>query len=693
MVCDGAKRKALVVPLALAALIFGAGDADAKIREIVIESTESPAFGGATFGEAGQYEVLKGRAFGELDPNDRRNAIITDIELAPKNERGMVEYETTFQIVKPVDMEGASGLMWHDVPNRGGRITIVEDERHFGDVGLSSGWQGDATGRTAPAENNDYVVVPIARNPDGSAITGPVMGRIMNASGPASQQIFIHSNPMPYRPASLDTSQASLVSHSHEAMDGTIEGEEVIPSSDWAFAKCDAGNPFPGTPDASEICLKNGFDPALLYQVVFTAQDPPVLGIGFAAFRDIASFLKYEEADAMGNPNPLAGEIDNVISRGRSQSGNFIRQFLHQGFNEDEAGRRVQDGAWPIVAGRRLALNFRFAMPDGVLKLYEPGIEGTQSWGPWEDPVRGVPTAGILDRCNATNTCPKVIEHFGSAEMWGMKVSLAFVGTSADRDIPLPENVRRYYLPSTNHGGGDGGFTTELLDAPACPSIGWGVGVLPDNPMPQNETVNAIRHHFREWVMHDTLPPGSVYPTLADGTLADPDKESLGYPTLPGVPSHAPTGFINPVIDYDFGPDFNYSDGTGVMSRLPPSIKRVIPMKAPVVDADGNERGGVPIVLMEAPLGTYLGWNITAGGFHDGKPCNYAGGFVPFAETREERLANGDTRVSLEERYGNRAGFLNAVRTAVYKVQASGFLLPEDGERIIQQASESDILR
>jgi hypothetical protein len=678
---------------AVVGIVLGSGGADAKVREIVIESTASPAFDGASFGDAGQYEVLKGRVFGELDPADRRNAIITDIELAPKNERGMVEYEATFQITKPIDLENASGLMWHDVPNRGGRITIDTAERALGDIGLSSGWQGDNSGRTAPGANNDYVVVPIAKNPDGSSISGSVMGRIMNASGPASQPIYIHSNPMPYRPASLDTARATLVTHRHESMDGTVEGEEPVASSDWAFAKCDADHPFPGTPDPSEICLRNGFDPNLLYQVVFTAEDPPVLGIGFAAFRDVASFLKYEDADAMGHPNPLRGAVDNVISRGRSQSGNFIRQFLHQGFNEDEAGRRVQDGAWPIVAGRRLAMNFRFAMPDGVLKLYEPGIEGTQSWGPSEDPARGVPTAGILDRCTATNTCPKVVEHFGSAEMWGMKVSLAFLGSSGDVDIPLPDNVRRYYVASTEHNGGPGGFSTELLPVPACPSSGWGVGRLPSNPMPHTETYNAIRHHFRQWVMYDAAPPDSVYPTLAAGTLADADKESLGYPPLPGVPSHAPTGFINPIIDYDFGPEFNYSDGTGVMSQVPPTIKRVLPTKAPRVDVDGNELGGVPVVLLEAPLGTYLGWNITDGGFHDGQPCNYAGGFVPFATTREERLASGDTRLSLEERYGDHGGYVNAVATAVYKVQAAGFLLPEDVERLVQEARDSDVLR
>ncbi|MEE8439764.1 MAG: alpha/beta hydrolase domain-containing protein, partial [Micropepsaceae bacterium] len=555
MFCRKSAHNASVATCAGIALIclLASAPVEAKITQIVIERTTSPAFDGTAFGSAGQYEVMAGRAYGELDPNDAHNAIITDIHLAPTNQRGMVEYEATFQITKPIDMSKASGLLWHDVPNRGRRLTIIPTEREFGDIGLSSGWQGDNSGRTVPGENNDYVIVPVARNPDGSPITGQVMGRIMNASGMDSQTIYVHSNPMPYEPASLDTSKASLTTHSAETRDGRIEGQASIAPSDWAFARCDAEHPFPGAPDARQICVKGGFDPNLLYQIVFTAQDPPVLGIGFAAFRDIGSFFKYAETDDMGTPNPIANKITHAISRGVSQSGNYIRQFLHQGFNEDEAGRKVHDGAWPIVAGRRIALNFRFAMPDGVLKLFEPGIEGTQSWGPSADPVRGIPTAGILDRCAASDTCPKVLEHFGAAEMWGMKVSPAFVGTAADKDIPLPSNVRRYYIGSTRHGGGPGGFNTELLPAPACPSIGWGVASLANNPMPHTETVNALRVHFRQWVMNDTLPPPSAYPTLASGQLVDPDKESLGFPTIPGLPANAPTGFINPMIDYDYG--------------------------------------------------------------------------------------------------------------------------------------------
>ena len=681
------------LPCVLAAGLAISSTAQARITRILIDSKVSPAFNGANFGAAGQYETLVGRAFGELDPNDRRNAVIQDIKLAPRNARRMVEYTATFQLTKPVDMTKASHLMWHDVPNRSGRITIVPIERGFGDIGLSSGWQGDNSGRTAPGPDNDTVTVPVAKNPDGSPITGKVMGRILNVSGKNSQPLMVHANPLPYRPASLDTRQASLVTHASETIDGEIGGAAEIAPENWAFAKCTAEAPFPGTPDPTQICVKNGFDPKLLYQVVFTAKDPLVLGIGFAAFRDMASFFRFAEKDDAGTANPVAGGVSYTITRGQSQSGNFIRGFLHFGFNEDEAGHQVYDGAWPIIAGRRIALNYRFAMPDGVLKLYEPGSEGPQWWGDAPDPVRGLPSAGILDRCTATHTCPKIIEHFGAAEVWGLKLTPEWVGSAAAADIALPDNVRRYYIPSTQHGGGRGGFAAMPPAAPACPSVGYGQGALPANPVPHTETVNALRVHFRDWVMKGVAPPPSHYPTLKDGMLVDANAEAMGFPAIPGLPEHAPTGLINPGLDYDFGPDFNYVDGTGVETVVPPRIKQVINLKVPRVDADGNELGGVPVVLRDAPLGTYLGWNITAAGFHKGQICNYAGGMVAFAKTKAERLANEDPRLSLEERYGNHDGYVRAVEAAAHKAVATGFLLEADQNKLIAAAAASDVLK
>lgn len=680
--------------LAAGAALVGLPDgAQARVTRIVIDTQASPAFNGASFGGAGPYETLAGRAFGELDPNDPRNAIIQDIKLAPRNARGMVEYTASFQLTKPIDMSRSSHLMWHDVPNRAGRITIGTLERASGDIGLSSGWQGDNSGRTVPSATNDTVAVPVARNPDGSPITGQVMGRILNASGPASRPMIVHSNPLPYRPVTLDTKQATLTTHASESIDGVIGATAEIAPGDWAFARCNADNPFPGTPDPTQICLKSGFDPKLLYQVVFTAKDPLVLGIGFAAFRDVASFFRNAEKDDVGTPNPVAHGVTWSITRGRSQSGNFIRGFIHLGFNQDEAGRQVYDGAWPIIAGRRIALNIRFAMPDGVLKLYEPGSEGPQWWTPWPDPVRGLPAAGILDRCTASHTCPKIIEHFGSAEVWGLKLSPEWVGTAGDADIPLPDNVRRYYIPSTQHGGGKGGFSTVALAPPACPSAGYGQGMLADNPVPQTETANAIEMHFRDWVMKGVAPPPSRYPNLADGTLVDDTSQAMGFPTLPGLPSGSPTGLVNPVLDYDFGPGYNPTDGSGIMTVVPPRIKHVIRMKVPKVDADGNELGGVPVVLRDAPLGTYLGWNITAAGFHKGQVCNYAGGMIPFAKTKAERLADEDPRPSLEERYTNHAGYVAAVAAAAHKAMAEGFLLEPDTKKLVAAADASDVLK
>src|SRR5262249_39649706 len=351
-------RRSVLVKVAVAAalLTWAAPPVQARVKKIIIDTKVSPAFDGATFGEAGQYETLAGRIFGEIDPNDPHNTIITDIGLAGKNAKGRVEYIASFFLVKPIDMSKSSHLMWQDVPNRGGRLTIVAAERNYGDVGLSSGWQGDNSGNTAPSEKSDYAIVPIAKNPDGSPITGLVMGRIVNANGVDSRPMIVNSNPVPYKPASLDTKKATLTTHASETIDGKIGATATIPSSDWAWAKCSATTPFPGTPDPTQICLKNGFDPKLLYQVVFTARDPYVLGIGFAAFRDAASFFRNATQDDEGTPNPVAKQISWVISRGRSQSGTFLRALVHLGFTEDEANRKVYDGVWPIIAARRLSL-------------------------------------------------------------------------------------------------------------------------------------------------------------------------------------------------------------------------------------------------------------------------------------------------------------------------------------------------
>ena len=666
----------------------------ARVTRIVVDEVlpfAEPA--GGAVGIA--YEQIAGRAFGELDPKLPGNAIIQDIELA-KDADGKVRYVASFLIVKPVDMRRASGLMWHEVPNRGRLLGLPPQERAFGDVTLVSAWQGDNAGwtavrPTASVAGMHWLQVPVARG-----VTGDVFGRIVNRTGKNSQPLIVQNNPVPYRPVSLDTAKSKLVSRGGENMRGEVTDERAVAAGDWAWAKCDDKTPFPGVPDPTLICLKDGFDPARLYQVVFTAADPYVLGVGFAAWRDVADYFR----NSKDKENPLAGSITHSIARGISQSGNYLRGWLHLGFNRGEAGNRVHDGLWPIIAGRRIALNFRWAQPDGVLELYQAGSEGPQWWLPHPDPARGLPSAGILDRCEATKTCPKIIEHFGSAEVWALKLTPEWVGTDGKADLPLPESVRRYYIASSNHNGGAGGFDTSIPGAalpktgPSCPGNNFGVGVLPANPVPHTQTVNAIRVHFRDWVMRNVVPPPSRYPMLANGTLAEAHKKAIGFPALPGLrPTIPEPDFIMPVHDYDWGPQFNALDGAGIPSNAPPRIKQVLKMYAPKVDADGNELGGAPVVLLDAPLGTYLGWNIAAGGFHKDQICNYVGGMLPFAKTAAERKAAGDPRPSLEERYGTHEGYVAEVRKAAARASAEGFLLPGDAEMLIKAAQASAVLR
>ena len=732
------RHRATWFTLAVVAVLAWAPPAHARVTRIILDPPTALA------GQDIPYQTIAGRAWGELDPSDPQNALITDIALAPRNPHGKVEYIASFFIVKPVDLSQASGIMWHDVPNRGGRITITADLRNLHDVGLSSGWQGDNAGApavpanaadipgTPPFGTNEWVKVPVL-----SGVTGQIFGRIINRSGPGAQPLNVMGNPIPYFPVNpASNAGATLTTHLHETINGIVTVGATVPNSDWKF--CGGGTfaaPTPVTALPVRLCLKDGFDATKLYQLVYTVKDPYVLGAGTAAFRDVGSFFRYEAHDDFGTANPLAGAIKWSIIRGSSQSGNFTRHFIHLGMNEDEAGRIVHNGAWPLIAGRRVANNSRWGQPDGVLELYQMGSEGPQWWHRFPDHVRHLPTRGILDRCHRTHTCPKIIETFGGAEVFALKMTTSWVGTSADTDIPLPKNVRRYYLPSSTHGGGNGA-TTENPDpagAVSCPGNNWGKGTLRANPVPATGLVNRMRVALRDWLMHDTPPPPSQWPTLKpleedddrdDGrkghdrddddrkghakfkpTLVDPTKKAMGFPSgVPGIPDSIflPENFVFPVFDYDWGPEYDHSEASGIPTNAPPPILHVIKMKVPRVDADGNELGGVPTVQRDAPLGTYLGWNITAGApgdpgydgrpVHAGQVCNYIGGMVPFFKTKAQRLAAGDPRLSLEERYVTHAGYVAAVRAAANNAFNRGYLLAADRDALIAQAKDSDVL-
>ena len=323
----------------VAVILASAAPADAHITRIIIEHRESPAYQGRFFGETGQYERLTGHAYGELDPKNPLNAIITDIQFAPRNAHGMVDYVASFSLAKPMDLGKTSGVLIYEVANRG-RIALASasndpgamaDYFKRGHVLLSSGWQGDIP----PADGMETIAVPIAKNADGSSITGPVLVRFSDMAPKVSTLPIVYARGAGVarpQPASLDTSKALLTRRASER-------GEIIPirSSDWAFADCSAVA-FPGTPDPAKICLKGGFDPAFLYELTYTAKDPQVLGIGYAATRDLNSFFRYGEQDASGASNVLAKKMSFAIGQGNSQSGNFLRSFIHLGFNRGESG-------------------------------------------------------------------------------------------------------------------------------------------------------------------------------------------------------------------------------------------------------------------------------------------------------------------------------------------------------------------
>lgn len=614
-------------------------------------------------------EAVRGVFYGEVDPGDPRNAVITDIKHAPRNARGMVEYSASLLLYRPTDPAKASGVMLYDVPNRGNGFARPGAEGH---VLVMSGWQGDID----EAPGVQWAKVPVARG-----LTGGAMARFDSVQGsPRSIPIVAGFGRMSARPlpVSLDTRKARLM------VERNGQKAMFLKPGDWAFADC-RELPFPGKPDGTQLCLKNGFDPDAAYTLGYTGKDPLVLGLGFAMTRDLITYLRSGKPDDAGHPNPAGTGVRWTIGAGQSQSGNYLRTFLNLGFNRGEDGTRIFDGLNPNIAARQLSMNIRFAVPGSGARLWEPGSEGTLWWGRYTDKTRGLGTTSLLDQCTKTRTCPKIVETFGSAEFWGLRGSPMMVGTDAKTDIPLPATVRRYYSPGVTHGGSfKGGFPAG--GEPVPPGC-----ALAGNPNPSRETVRVALAALIDWVKSGKEPPASRYPTLASGDLVEPKAEAMGWPAIPGVPK--PDASLYQFHDYDFGRGYDARRATGVTDTQPPRLRRILPARVPRVNADGNESSGVPSTQHMVPLGTYTGWNVLSKGYGAGGNCVFFGGFIPFARTKAERDGKGDPRLSLEERYTDHGGFVSAIRKAVAAQQASGWLMRDDADRLIKEAEASDVLR
>jgi hypothetical protein len=435
--------------------------------------------------------------------------------------------------------------------------------------------------------------------------------------------------------------------------------------------------------------------------MAYTAKNPLVLGVGFAAFRDLGSFLRYGTLAPGGGANPIAGTVTKASTVGGSQSAAFLHGFIFWGFNKDESGRKVFDGAWPQVDGRMMVMNIRWGQPNTLMYLYMGGDEVPVWWADYPNLARGLPANGMFHRCAQNNTCPEILETFASAEIYSEKFHASLCGFTCIEDIPIPSNVHRYFTPGGTHGGGAANFTWT---SPATIATPAGQS-LPTSPIPAMHTNNALNFAFVQLIMQGTPMPPSVYPTIARGELVPNTAAAEGFPNIPGLPYQGDQAW--PPFVYDFGPGENYDQESGIPTIQPPIVKAVLPAYAARVNADGNDSvvTGMRTVLGEAPLGTYVGWNLATTGWYGPNASNgpgsvgqvfagagNSGGYWPFWDTRANRLAAGDPRPSLEERYGTHDGYVCVVTRAVNVAVQQRFLLPSEAPTLIANAAASNVL-
>jgi Alpha/beta hydrolase domain len=677
----------IVSALATAAALVVAPAADARIIKVQITTTESPTFGGYSWPSVGQYEKIVGKAFGEVDPTDPKNAVIVDIELAPRNANGNVEYAFDFYILKPIDLSQGAHKVMYEPPNRGGktwaslgRVPGGNDPGSITDPtvlansflmprGYTMVWSGwDKSAGTSTANFNITVTLPIATNPDGSSITGPAYEYIVTSGT---------SFTLSYPAATLDQTQATLTHRVH-----LDDLPEVIPVSEWEYT------------DASLMAIRllpagTSFVANDIYEFSYTAKDPSVNGLGFAAIRDWNAWLRYEAADDFGTPNPLAGDITRIYTEISSQPGRLLNDFRHLGFNQAENGKQVFDGMmqW-IAAGDGINMNYRFSQPGRTERnrqdhLYVEGVF------PFANVTTTDPFTGKTDsryaRCETTGTCPLGVEIYSANEYWVKAASLLHTTPDGKRDLHDSPFTRNYLMSSMQHGTGN------AANRGNCQQF--------QNPLNSAPVQRALFIALDEWSTEGRKPPHSRVPKLSDGTLVPPLPQSrMGFPNIPGVTY---TGLKTTRYLLDYGSNF-YE--TGIATVNPPVITPpyqdnpangpIYPSFVPKTDRDGNDIAGVRLPDVTVPLATYTGWALRSGVWaNDG--CEAAGQFIPFARTKAERLVSGDPRPSVEERYPSFDKYYNQVRRAVDNMVKDRLMLCEDAddqiERLVQEGLEAGV--
>jgi hypothetical protein len=445
----------------------------------------------------------------------------------------------------------------------------------------------------------------------------------------------------------------------------SVEGpRRIVPRDQWSFSRSEGSAQ---VVDATRVSLKTKFEPNKIYEVVYTAENPPVVGLGPAAIRDVISMLKYKSADALSIP---AGAITRATAFGISQSGRFLRTYLYYGFNRSEDNRKVFDGVIAQVAGAgRGSFNHRFAQPsrDGhpYINFFYPTDIFPFTDAAEKDPDTGV-TDGLLTHAGAPELLPKIFYTNSEYEYWGRAASLIHTTIDGAADAPLMDNVRIYLLSAGQHG-------------PSAFPPAQTIGQQRNNPLDYRWAMKALLVAMDRWTANGTAPPPSQYPHVGDGTLVRPDR--LKFPKVPGVTT---TIAVHRAYHADYGPKFA---SEGIVTVEPPRIGTAFPILVPQVDADGNGVAGVRMPELTVPLATYTGWNL----FNDRSGptdvlSSMQGSYMPLPRTAADRKRAADPRPSIEERYRDKDQYLGLVSKAAQTLVDQRFLLAEDAAIVVTNA-------
>ncbi len=657
---------------------------------ITLHDIERRSFAAGTpFGPAGSYERIKGRVTFAVDPTIQLEQRIVDLDKAPLDSDGRVRFTADYQILRPQDASAANRRIFFEWANRGNKRCL----QFFNDAPASNdpisaaqagngylmrrgysvvwlAWQGDLH----PGDGRLILDVPVATDA-GRPITGKVrVEYIADQPGITTFPLSGWVSTRSYPTVSLESSSAVLTRRRYPG-----SPPETVPPSQWRFARVEGGSGLDnqGTeraiiPSDCHIHIPTGFDTGWIYELIYEAKNPLVLGLGHLAVNQFVTFLKHGTTDQNGVPNPLADiAIEKAYGWGRSQTGRCIRDFLHTGYNADDAGRRVFDGLLPHVSGAGLMwMNHRFARvvsPAG--QQYEDHHNAADrfpfSYAPSADHFTGK-TDAILKR---PKTDPLVLHTQTATEYWQRRGSLVHTDTQGN-DLIQPDTVRVYMWSSSQH------FADPQPKAPAR-----GICQNPLNIVWTSMLFRGMLDAMDAWATDGTLPPDSRIPTRADGTLVNMSDWLTQFPRIPGI--GLPTG-PNTLPRLDFGPGF----ADGILDEPPRVISSDgYTVLVPSVDADGNDVAGVRAPMVAAPLATYTGWNLRARWFGNGAMHEFTGSTIPFPDSAEERKATNDPRQSISERYANRDAYVAAIREAAERLVAERLMIAEDIDRVVAAAA------